>query len=48
MASPGDAMKEASAKCALGLKVNNDFKVATKAPRAEVDVEAVLTQFDLN
>ena len=44
----GDAIKEASAKRALGLKVNNDFKVAMKAARTEAEVDAVLTQFDLN
>ena len=44
----GDAIKEASAKRALGLKVNNDFKVAMKAARTEAEVDDVLTQFDLN
>ena len=44
----GDAIKEASTKHALGLKVNNDFKVVMKAAWTDDDVDAVLIQFDLN
>ena len=44
----GDDIKEASTKRALGIKANNESKVAIKSVQIDANVDAILTQFDLN